>query len=48
MKVGQKMVAAEARVRIAKYIWFSSGARDRTGRESGALIKHLLSVIFSA
>ena len=45
MKLGTKMVEADASAISARYIWFSCGARDRTGRECGALIKRLLSIM---
>ena len=45
MKLGTKMVEADASASNAKYIWFSCGARDRSGRDCGALLLRWVSVM---
>jgi hypothetical protein len=45
MKLGTKMVEAEASAISARYISFSCGARDRAGRECGALLKRCESMM---
>jgi hypothetical protein len=48
MKLGTKIVEAEASAINARYIAFSFGARGRASRDGGALLKRLISDVFRA